>query len=79
MQPIAGRRAGPAVRDAPQRARHRSVPADRAGALLKRLTVGGIERVYEINRNFRNEGISTQHNPEFTMLEFYEAYVDYST
>jgi len=44
---------------------------------LKRLTVGGIERVYEINRNFRNEGISTQHNPEFTMLEFYEAYVDY--
>jgi lysyl-tRNA synthetase, class II len=44
---------------------------------LKRLTVGGMERVYEINRNFRNEGISTQHNPEFTMLEFYEAYVDY--
>ena len=44
---------------------------------LKRLTVGGLERVYEINRNFRNEGISTQHNPEFTMLEFYEAYVDY--
>ena len=45
---------------------------------LKRLTVGGLERVYEINRNFRNEGISTQHNPEFTMLEFYEAYVDYT-
>jgi lysyl-tRNA synthetase class 2 len=44
---------------------------------LKRLVVGGVERVYEINRNFRNEGISTQHNPEFTMLEFYEAYVDY--
>ncbi|HUF24094.1 MAG TPA: lysine--tRNA ligase [Vicinamibacterales bacterium] len=44
---------------------------------LKRLSVGGIEKVYEINRNFRNEGISTQHNPEFTMLEFYEAYVDY--
>jgi lysyl-tRNA synthetase class 2 len=44
---------------------------------LKRLTVGGIERVYEINRNFRNEGISTQHNPEFTMLEFYQAYSDY--
>jgi len=44
---------------------------------LKRLTVGGVARVYEINRNFRNEGISTQHNPEFTMLEFYEAYVDY--
>ena len=44
---------------------------------LKRLVVGGIERVFEINRNFRNEGISTQHNPEFTMLEFYEAYADY--
>ena len=46
---------------------------------LKRLVVGGIERVFEINRNFRNEGISTQHNPEFTMLEFYWAYVDYQT
>jgi lysyl-tRNA synthetase class 2 len=45
---------------------------------LKRLLVGGLERVYEINRNFRNEGISTQHNPEFTMLEFYQAYADYS-
>jgi lysyl-tRNA synthetase class 2 len=44
---------------------------------LKRLVVGGMERVYEINRNFRNEGISTQHNPEFTMLEFYQAYSDY--
>ena len=44
---------------------------------LKRLLVGGIERVYEINRNFRNEGISTRHNPEFTMLEFYQAYADY--
>src|ERR1700731_2664126 len=44
---------------------------------LKRLTVGGFDRVYEINRNFRNEGISTQHNPEFTMLEFYEAYANY--
>jgi lysyl-tRNA synthetase, class II len=44
---------------------------------LKRLVVGGFDRVYEINRNFRNEGISTQHNPEFTMLEFYRAYVDY--
>ena len=44
---------------------------------LKRLLVGGLERVYEINRNFRNEGISTQHNPEFTMLEFYQAYTDY--
>ena len=45
---------------------------------LKRLTVGGMERVFEINRNFRNEGISTQHNPEFTMLEFYWAYQDYT-
>jgi lysyl-tRNA synthetase class 2 len=44
---------------------------------LKRLVVGGLERVYEINRNFRNEGISTHHNPEFTMLEFYQAYSDY--
>ena len=44
---------------------------------LKRLSVGGIEKVFEINRNFRNEGISTQHNPEFTMMEFYEAYADY--
>jgi len=44
---------------------------------LKRLVVGGFEKVYEINRNFRNEGLSTRHNPEFTMLEFYEAYTDY--
>ena len=44
---------------------------------LKRLVVGGFERVFEINRNFRNEGMSTQHNPEFTMLEFYQAYADY--
>jgi len=44
---------------------------------LKRLVVGGLEKVFEINRNFRNEGISTRHNPEFTMLEFYEAYQDY--
>jgi lysyl-tRNA synthetase class 2 len=45
---------------------------------LKRLLVGGFDRVYEINRNFRNEGMSTQHNPEFTMLEFYQAYADYA-
>jgi lysyl-tRNA synthetase, class II len=45
---------------------------------LKRLVVGGFERVYEINRNFRNEGISTRHNPEFTMVEFYQAYADYN-
>jgi lysyl-tRNA synthetase, class II len=44
---------------------------------LKRLVVGGFERVYEINRNFRNEGLSTRHNPEFTMIEFYQAYADY--
>jgi lysyl-tRNA synthetase class 2 len=44
---------------------------------LKRLVVGGLDRVYEINRNFRNEGVSTQHNPEFTMLEFYKAYANY--
>ena len=46
---------------------------------LKRLVVGGIEQVFEINRNFRNEGLSTRHNPEFTMLEFYQAYADYQT
>jgi len=44
---------------------------------LKRLVVGGFERVYEINRSFRNEGVSTRHNPEFTMIEFYQAYADY--
>jgi len=46
---------------------------------LKRLVVGGVEQVFEINRNFRNEGLSTRHNPEFTMLEFYQAYADYET
>lgn len=45
---------------------------------LKRLVVGGVERVFEINRNFRNEGLSTRHNPEFTMIEFYQAYADYN-
>lgn len=45
---------------------------------LKRLTVGGLERVYEVNRNFRNEGVSSRHNPEFTMMEFYWAYADYN-
>ena len=44
---------------------------------LKRLVVGGLDRVYEINRNFRNEGLSILHNPEFTMLEFYQAYATY--
>ena len=46
---------------------------------LKRLVVGGIEKVFEIGRNFRNEGVDTTHNPEFTMLEAYEAYGDYNT
>jgi len=46
---------------------------------LKRLVIGGFERVFEINRNFRNEGVSSRHNPEFTMLEFYQAYADYQT
>ena len=45
---------------------------------LKRLVVGGFERVFEINRNFRNEGLSTRHNPEFTMIEFYQAYAEYT-
>ncbi|MCV5951438.1 lysine--tRNA ligase, partial [Escherichia coli] len=44
---------------------------------LKRLVVGGFDRVFEINRNFRNEGLSPRHNPEFTMMEFYMAYADY--
>jgi lysyl-tRNA synthetase class 2 len=46
---------------------------------LKRLVVGGFEKVFEINRNFRNEGLSPRHNPEFTMMEFYEAYSNYRT
>jgi len=54
-----------------------TLSAHRAELYLKRLVVGGFERVFEINRNFRNEGISTVHNPEFTMLEFYQAYTDY--
>ena len=48
----------------------------RPNFILKRLTVGGFEKVYELNRNFRNEGLSHKHNPEFTMLEFYCAYMD---
>ncbi|MFB3854268.1 MAG: lysine--tRNA ligase [Vicinamibacterales bacterium] len=77
MQPIAG---GALAR--PFRTHHNALDIDlylriAPELYLKRLLVGGIERVYEINRNFRNEGISTQHNPEFTMLEFYEAYSDY--
>jgi lysyl-tRNA synthetase class 2 len=79
MQPIAG---GALAR--PFRTHHNALDMDlylriAPELYLKRLTVGGIERVFEINRNFRNEGISTQHNPEFTMMEFYEAYADYRT
>ncbi|HET7705965.1 MAG TPA: lysine--tRNA ligase [Thermoanaerobaculia bacterium] len=77
MQPIAG---GAAAR--PFVTHHNALDLDlflriAPELYLKRLIVGGLPRVYEINRNFRNEGISTQHNPEFTMLEFYEAYADY--
>jgi len=77
MQPIAG---GAMAR--PFRTRHNALGTDlflriAPELYLKRLVVGGLERVYEINRNFRNEGISTRHNPEFTMLEFYQAYSDY--
>jgi len=77
MQPIAG---GATAR--PFTTHHNTLDMDlylriAPELYLKRLTVGGLDRVYEINRNFRNEGISTQHNPEFTMLEFYQAYADY--
>jgi lysyl-tRNA synthetase class 2 len=77
MQPIAG---GAAAR--PFITHHNALDIDlflriAPELYLKRLIVGGLSRVYEINRNFRNEGISTQHNPEFTMLEFYQAYADY--
>ena len=77
MQPIPG---GAAAR--PFRTRHHALDQDMYLRIapelyLKRLVVGGFERVYEINRNFRNEGLSTQHNPEFTMLELYWAYTDY--
>ena len=78
MQPIAG---GAAAR--PFVTHHNALDLDlylriAPELYLKRLLVGGLDRVYEINRNFRNEGISTSHNPEFTMLEFYEAYSDYN-
>jgi lysyl-tRNA synthetase class 2 len=77
MQPIAG---GAAAR--PFRTHHNALDMDlflriAPELYLKRLVVGGLDRVYEINRNFRNEGVSTQHNPEFTMLEFYQAYANY--
>lgn len=77
MQPIAG---GAAAK--PFTTHHNALDIDlylriAPELYLKRLVVGGMDRVYEINRNFRNEGISTQHNPEFTMLEFYQAYANY--
>src|SRR5205823_2009003 len=77
MQPIAG---GAAAR--PFITHHNTLDMDlflriAPELYLKRLIVGGLQRVYEINRNFRNEGISQRHNPEFTMLEFYQAYADY--
>lgn len=77
MQPIPG---GAAAR--PFRTHHNALGIDlylriAPELYLKRLLVGGYERVYELNRNFRNEGVSTRHNPEFTMLEFYIAYKDY--
>jgi len=77
MQSIAG---GAAAR--PFRTHHNALDMDlflriAPELYLKRLVVGGMDRVYEINRNFRNEGVSTQHNPEFTMVEFYQAYANY--
>jgi lysyl-tRNA synthetase class 2 len=77
MQPIAG---GAAAR--PFKTHHNALDVElflriAPELYLKRLVVGGLDRVYEINRNFRNEGVSTQHNPEFTMLEFYQAYANY--
>ncbi len=77
MQPIAG---GATAR--PFTTHHNTLDMDlylriAPELYLKRLVVGGLDRVYEINRNFRNEGVSTQHNPEFTMLEFYQAYANY--
>ena len=78
MQPIPG---GAAAR--PFKTHHNALDMDlylriAPELYLKRLVVGGLEKVFEINRNFRNEGISTRHNPEFTMLEFYEAYRDFN-
>lgn len=78
MQPIAG-----GAEAEPFRTHHNALGMDlflriAPELYLKRLVVGGLERVFEINRNFRNEGISTQHNPEFTMLEFYQAYATFT-
>jgi lysyl-tRNA synthetase class 2 len=78
MQPIPG-----GAEAAPFKTHHKALGMDlylriAPELYLKRLVVGGFERVFEINRNFRNEGVSTQHNPEFTMIEFYQAYATYS-
>jgi lysyl-tRNA synthetase class 2 len=78
MQPIPG-----GAEAAPFKTHHKALGMDlylriAPELYLKRLVVGGFERVFEINRNFRNEGVSTQHNPEFTMVEFYQAYATYS-
>ncbi|MCK5082001.1 MAG: lysine--tRNA ligase, partial [Candidatus Omnitrophica bacterium] len=77
LQPMAG-----GARGRPFKSQHNAYGMDvflriAPELYLKRLLVGGLERVYEINRNFRNEGVSTRHNPEFTMLEVYQAYGDY--
>src|SRR5690242_20973363 len=77
LQPMAG-----GARGRPFKSKHNAYNMDvflriAPELYLKRLLVGGLERVYELNRNFRNEGISTRHNPEFTMLEFYQAYTDF--
>ena len=77
MQPLAG-----GAKARPFVTHHNALDADlylriAPELYLKRLVVGGVEKVYEINRNFRNEGVSSRHNPEFTMLEFYQAYADY--
>jgi lysyl-tRNA synthetase class 2 len=77
MQPVPG-----GAEAAPFKTHHKALGMDlylriAPELYLKRLVVGGFERVFEINRNFRNEGVSTQHNPEFTMLEFYQAYATY--
>ena len=74
LQAVPGGADGQAVHDPPQRAGHRHVPADRPGAVPEAAAVGGLERVYEIGRKFRNEGISPKYNPEFTMLEAYQAF-----
>ena len=77
MQPLAG-----GARAKPFVTHHHALDTDlylrvAPELYLKRLLVGGFEKVYEINRNFRNEGISVRHNPEFTMMELYQAYADY--